>query len=1150
MGDAIEVLARAWRELSWVLDAVRGFPLYAVGMLFLGLWLFWRGRAVLVEPAHEIDLGLAGDGGRGSDRDSGRVPAGATGWGPRLGRLVGARRRRGDKIQASPLRAGDRPHEPGAAGYPRFPYHDAPLWLLGWSMVFAGSLALASADTLWSLASEVPHRLERVVLGVFVPDGFLPLPRPAVALAVYSIVAYLALEAARALVGGALGLSRLHLLHENDRRRRAARGVFALCGYRDFRWLDPGSARWWFWAAVGSGVGLVGADLAVFYGRATGWLGPLAVAHLFPAALSRFFDAVWLYPVRFRHRPHRRHSRLPVEHLAKELARRGWVVAEGEGGEAEPLAWRLHAREDGAEEPFEAGGAEVLSEFLRASTGGEAWFGHQKQAWDASSSGKSTLLVCPAESGKTAVASMLAVRVAVEDGETALLVYPDPASCQREYDRFCDVLFRTSLRWNLAAVDATRADARTLDWSRAAPTVVFCDADSVEDLLLGRAEGPEAFLGALGLLVLEDAERLTGAPASNLYFLLRRLRLARDRLASRPLRCLVTALPVAEELHSQLALLLGEPLALVEGDLSPTSDVRAFPVRPPADSVAGGRATRPGRKRSELESFVDELRAAGHDPICVGEDVARAWDRGEGTEREGDARLSAAPVSVARLGDASAFRTVLAIRNAGARNPEPFHAAFWIALPEPFTALLVDELEGHRERGVTAWEERHRLPVGGSFCFSAENPHLRRRHLAAALRQMPLGVAELSVLWGGPLGDDALAGLQEEGLEEVPGSGPGGIRYRLRRGGATSPVRTRVVCGEAVSVEDAVRTGERLLLQVDRDVAGTWLYPGRVLVCGGRRYRVPLAPLSGESAATLLVRPEEASVRTVKVRRCALRWLDERDRIRSQAGPAAFVLRRGEVVFEEEVLGDREWDEDSNQPVATHLYEKLGRPNPKGSVRTLAAEISFPGESLSPGGLRVLEGVFRSVIRASFGNDPSPPEAVEIGDPERDGGEPTLRLVESYPGGVGYVERLTPLVVLEWLRLGALLVERVGARAPEVLLDAAHCSGLECGYPASALSVLEFLRGEEATREPRPTPGSARGPERGAGEAGKAVDEVRQLLERVVPARSGEPVTGLQPPLGEEPAARADKQAASGRLAAAYRAVWEQTAVKVGPIEP
>jgi hypothetical protein len=128
-------------------------------------------------------------------------------------------------------------------------------------------------------------------------------------------------------------------------------------------------------------------------------------------------------------------------------------------------------------------------------------------------------------------------------------------------------------------------------------------------------------------------------------------------------------------------------------------------------------------------------------------------------------------------------------------------------------------------------------------------------------------------------------------------------------------------------------------------------------------------------------------------------------------------------------------------------------------------------------------------------------------------GDFALRVVESYPGGVGYVERLDPLLAVEWLRLTRLLVERVGGKDPQLLLHAPRAWWTDAAAAPSALAAAKFFRGDDVVREPRaegdlfgmsadegvPSPG--RGSPKGVTSTA-VVEEIAQFLKGVVPLSS------------------------------------------------
>jgi hypothetical protein len=1140
-----DLVREFWKELGWFLNAMGGFPLYMALLLFLGLWVFWRGRFTLVEPEHNIDLALKeggledleeylqasphvsqqiarkslqtlGDQERsleegtmqsGSAEEENGFPSTNGESGDSSDRRISSDRQilpedemqkdAGAEGKAVGTRIPPSMHPDDPFGeYRRIPFHDAPLWLMSWSILLLIALGLSLIDGVLSLSRNMPHPIETALLGEILPGLFVPLPRPTVALMVYTVLGYLFMEGGLVFLKEVLGLKRLHLLHKNDYRRRIARRLFELNGYRDFRWVDYSFAKWWFPLSIVICGFLLWANIRIFYADAQAWHGAMAVGNLFPVVLVRLFDHVWLYPVKYHRRQPAYKDTVPLPLVPGHMARKDWIYAElpSDGGErnghgAKPIIWDIHEKEEGSLSRFNPKSGKLFEEFLYVMTGRTDWYDHQEQAFQLVHEGKNVALVGPNDSGRSVWTFLVVISEAIQRAETAVLLYPDRQTCRREYDRFCESLFQTSLCWNLNVLDVTRADVRTLKWSREVPFIVFSDLDSFEEVFLRHWEVYQDFLIDLSLIAFEDVDQLSGSRASNLYFILRRFRSLQSQFTQRPLKYIVTSFPTGTNLETHLTMLLGESIIALDVDSAPTSNVRVCIMRPCEGASAAARCTEPFNRPSDVQGMAADLNSLGYEPLFVEASKAHPSVNRRGFPNEGPLRarkrtddsgpLADAVVSIVRLKNRNAFRIIHQLRHAAANRPEALHLSFWVARPDPMVALLLHMLEEIRLNNRSLWEDHERLLRTGVFSFSAENIFLRNKHFLATLREMPRTFNGLTKIFGESFSSRKLEELgQQRRLDVVPPrTSEGEIRYRLREGVLPKPARTEMVGEEPVSVEDSGRAYDSVLFQVDPERAPTAFYPGRVFVAGGKRYRVPHEVVPGDTSGRILVNSEEADIFTVKIRRCKLEWMEEMTRIRSQIGPTPFEVSRGDVLLEEEIFGYREWTNDSNQYVATHLYQKLGRRHPVSRMQTQGVEVRFPGEELTEAARHALVHLFRAVVNSRFGNERNCPDVIE--EAEQDGleqmAEPTLRIVDVYPGGVGYAERITPLVFVELMRIVRLLVEEVGVTNPGLVFYLSRCHRLKCGVVGSlenredSPTVGDLLREEEVTRSPRRT---------------------------------------------------------------------------------
>ncbi len=1157
-------LAGPFGQIGLIFQSLTGLPLYIVAILFIALWAFIRGRRIMVEPRHNIDLAF-GDGGyddlseyvgASSGRaDSEQDPSIQTledkeraleqgmmqaeqGDGeeksteeesgadrseiktPDDGRRKHQKTEKPEPSRQVRLREKEDPFE----AYRRFPYHDAPLWLMAWTLILIVTLLLEAVDGVWGLNTNQAFPLEHVLLK-WLPDNFIPLSRPTMAMLFYTVIGYIGLEIGIVVLKAVLGIRQLHLIHPQDRRRKFAQKVFELCGFREFRQLDYSFTKWLFPVVLVVCGLLVWGDILIFYRGASAWCGAVAIAHLFPVVLARVFDHVWLYPVRYRRRHPEIRDRIPLDLIPHHMANAGWIMASsnpaqddrsGDSGEYIPLIWKIHEREEGRQIPFEQDTSKLLEEFLLALTGSREWYEHQHQAWQLVHDEHNVVLTLPNDSGRSVWVYLLAVHEVIEEAGAVLVVYPDEMSCQREHSRFCSALFQTSLCWNLNVQDATDPDFETIDWNREVPLILFSDIDSIENVFLKHWTRYKGFFSNLSLIAFEDIDIYSGARASNLYFLLRRLQELRNELSQRPLRYIATSFPVATSIERCLAILLKETITCVDADNAPTANVSTCIVRLPSGFSSIARRSDPGNTVPEIVELVAHLRSVGYDPIYMRPTSVSLSDQSREQaigEVEALARLqnpkplSKAEMSISYLDNRNAYRLINRVRHAGIRQEEEKHLSFWVAKPDPMVALLVRLMETCRQADKPVWESQQRLLRSGVFAFSTDNENLKRRHCLAALREIPRTLSDLVDIFGEPFAKKMIRELLNEHRVDVvpPSTAEGEKRFRLREGVLPIRMRSEVVGEDAVSVEDAGKTQDRILLQVDQVLAPTTLYPGKVFMSGGQRYRIPLTPITGTTARRVLVCIEAKDVFTVKIRRCRVKWTGEGQSIRSRIGPTPFELSIGPVELEEEVLGYREWTNDTHQCMATYIYKDLRRPNQIGQLQTYMVEVRFPGDTLSEPAYHGLVHLFRAVINFRFGNDLNcpdviVPEAQEEEQKERI--EPVLRIVDTYPGGVGYVDHLDPDVFMEMVRTMRLLIEEVGRRQPALLINIPNCYRMHFGIGPVAepdewsSSVGALFDGEEIVRSPRATLfDQGRGAPHGEDEEEKSWDHEKKSRE-------------------------------------------------------
>ncbi|RYE93116.1 MAG: hypothetical protein EOO75_05115 [Myxococcales bacterium] len=230
------------------------------------------------------------------------------------------------------------------------------------------------------------------------------------------------------------------------------------------------------------------------------------------------------------------------------------------------------------------------------------------------------------------------------------------------------------------------------------------------------------------------------------------------------------------------------------------------------------------------------------------------------------------------------------------------HHALWGLAPSPVARYLL------RAGTLASLAQHGRVPAPRPL-VGYGNRLLARAHLLAALREGAQDVESLAGLFGRSLveqtlGDDFKPG--RHALRSVP-SQPGLRRVALAPTlpvDESSPLRATVT--EAV-VRLVHRHGGRALLDVDRMVAETRYYPGRVFALGAERFEVPLHAFDarrGEIAVEAVDESRSLTTPQLAVQVADTQLVEAPHEVRS--GPLAYTLAAFEVTAREQVSGVRE----------------------------------------------------------------------------------------------------------------------------------------------------------------------------------------------------------------------------------------------------
>ena len=359
------------------------------------------------------------------------------------------------------------------------------------------------------------------------------------------------------------------------------------------------------------------------------------------------------------------------------------------------------------------------------------------------------LLAAAELSGRSTVAMLAAVHVALDRGGSTLVVLPQAADTGTWATTFREAVQRSPARWSVTVVEAGDALA-TMLLGGEVPTVVVTDIARLDASVLADARA-EPFLDRLALVVADDVDGQVGIAEMHLHLLMRRLwALDESRRALMEERGFPTLL---------LAITGPEPRRPGEGigtgRASWARHLLATPLQLFAESSGAPRAARLVLRRGDLRS------RSGGPPSreAMAEACAEAglvWK----TRRAGDGQrqLRASGESDARQAEViwvegphlDALREAVRLLHAGAATED--RAAILVLDSPPFEAVVL-----HQQ--ASDGEPLTGLPRPASV---VEPRVLRQRHLERALGR-PHEREALRRRLGGDLGDAILERLERTG---------------------------------------------------------------------------------------------------------------------------------------------------------------------------------------------------------------------------------------------------------------------------------------------------------------------------------------------------------------------------------------------------
>ena len=396
------------------------------------------------------------------------------------------------------------------------------------------------------------------------------------------------------------------------------------------------------------------------------------------------------------------------------------------------------------------------------------------------------------------------------------------------------------------------------------------------------------------------------------------------------------------------------------------------------------------------------------------DDAPPPADSGAAPESAGAAAQAARPAADASAGAPDAGASAAALLEL----PSNMVVSIWLPDEDCFARLLA-----RHPNWVHPNFLHPMLKMGASLVAATDNPASARRHLRCAAYETPLRadeaardfppqvVAELRARGGEPgerliessrlrlTPDGTIEPLVELGLEQAP----------------TAIGSTQVASAETGTVLN--RAGGEVVLATDRARLLTTAYPGRVLVCGGRRYRVLMPEEQGRLAEGVAwAEPERRRILTARMREVSASFEGMGHELRLGGGvPVHF--HQPAIELRETVLGVRQAHEARGLDDVIRYGEPV-----RAEYSTRAAVLHLP--TASGPALEALELLVRVTLPAfvRHGEDDLDVAAVH-------GEAPVLLVVDRHPGGVGFAPAITAAVLRHALYWSKQIVDSCGRSA-------------------------------------------------------------------------------------------------------------------------
>lgn len=444
------------------------------------------------------------------------------------------------------------------------------------------------------------------------------------------------------------------------------------------------------------------------------------------------------------------------------------------------------------------------------------------------------LVLAPEGSGRTTLSMLSALYVHLDRGATTLVIVRDHRSAKAWTRRLKEALAKGSARWNVQVVCAGEDLAETFLAGRT-PAVVVAGLEALEADVLGFAR-TDPFFASLGLVIVDDADRMSGVAEMHAHMVMRRIWTLLDTLHDAPYPTVLLGVvgPSANAMAAWARHVLAAPMRVFDADGAPRVTRAILRRRDLADAHGEAIPLRVVAEACEAAKVPWHMRRAG--------DASRherrfATELGRLRRFHQDDPLDAEVVLLeGRYPDV--HREAERLAHAGLRT-ERDSVVLVLAPPADEEMVLHEEAIDAAERDRIA-ELPRAVPL-------AEPDVVRQRHFDRALgREQDVGA--LRDRFGADLVDDVLARLEASRkirfreVWQFDAAADDAVSRRLVRaageGALGEPIRADCVGEAADRVRVVDRGTSETLREVDAAIATVSYPPGSVFEHARGRYQV------------------------------------------------------------------------------------------------------------------------------------------------------------------------------------------------------------------------------------------------------------------------------------------------------------------------